>query len=161
MRNLAIFAVFAIGAFAYNAFTTADRDGTGNIVSEGNIDAFTVRLGDCFNDTAALASGEDTEIYSLPGVPCSEPHDNEVYAVFDMQLESYPEGDTMSVMAFDACRDRFEAFVGTDYDSSSLDISTLYPTADSWKFQNDREVVCAVFDVNAQKLTGSVEGTAI
>ncbi len=161
MRNLAVFAVFAIAAVAYNAFTTAERDSNGAIVSDGSIDAFKVRIGDCFNDTGPLATGEDGEIHSLPGVPCSEPHDNEVYAVFDVSFESYPGGDTMSSQAFAACRDRFEAFVGMDYESSSLDISTLYPTRDSWKYQNDREVVCAVFDVDARKLTGSVAGKAI
>ena len=60
-------------------------------------------------------------------------------------------------MAHDGCLERFEAFVGKDYESSSLDIATLYPSAESWQ-QSDREVVCAVYDVDAEKLTGSVKG---
>ena len=48
----------------------------------------------------------DDSIGSLPGVPCSEPHDNEVFAVFDLEMETFP-GDEMSQIAFDACVERF------------------------------------------------------
>ena len=99
-----------------------------------------------------------SEISSLPGVPCGEPHDNEVYAVFDVNVASYPEGDGMFDLALDKCLDRFASFVGQQYESSELDILTLYPTSDSWSMQNDREVVCAVYDMNENKLVGSVQG---
>jgi hypothetical protein len=59
------------------------------------------------------------------------------------------------------CLDRFQPFVGRDYESSSLDIVTLYPTPESWKLENDREVVCAVFDIDANKLVGGVQGKAL
>jgi hypothetical protein len=89
-------------------------------------------------------------------VPCSNPHDNEVYAVYDVAAASFP-GDAIVDMAHEGCMERFEAFVGTDYEASSLEIATLYPSAESWR-ENDREVVCAVYDVEAAKLTGSVMG---
>ena len=56
---------------------------------------------------------------------------------------------------------RFSSFVGMDYDSSVLDITALYPSTDSWKMQDDREVVCAVYDMNGGKLTGSARGSSI
>jgi Septum formation len=155
MRNLGIYAVLALGYFIYSAATEADRDGTGTIVDEGSVNAFEVRVGDCFDD-----SGDSTEITSLPGVPCSEPHDNEAFAVFDVTIATYPAGDGMWDLATNSCMERFESFVGKDYESSSLDIFTLYPTSESWK-QNDREVVCAVYDVNANKLVGSAKGLAL
>ena len=61
-------------------------------------------------------------------------------------------------MAHEGCLERFETFVGKDYESSSLDIATLYPSQESWQRQNDREVICAVYDMEAEKLTGSVKG---
>ena len=67
----------------------------------------------------------------------------------------------MADMAQEACLERFEAFVGRDYESSSLDIASLYPSRESWHGQNDREVVCAVYDIDAKKLTGSVKGLAL
>jgi hypothetical protein len=57
--------------------------------------------------------------------------------------------------------ERFEAFVGKDYESSALDVASLYPSRESWTNQNDREVICAVYDVDANKLTGSVKGLGL
>jgi len=132
---------------------SADRDETGAIVAEGSVDAFQMHVGDCFDDGSTFA---DENVDSVPGVPCSNPHDNEVYAVYDVAAASFP-GEGMADMAHEGCLTRFERFVGKDYESSSLDIATLYPSSESWQ-QNDREVVCAVYDVDAKKLTGSVKG---
>jgi len=157
-RNWIIGAALAGGAFLFNSVMQADRDSTGAIVDEGSIDAFQMRVGDCFDDGSAFADDND-DVRSVPGVPCAKPHDNEVYAVFDVTLTSFP-GDGMAEIAQDACRERFEAFVGKDYESSSLDIATLYPSSDSWQ-RKDREVICAVYDIDAKKLTGTVKGLAL
>ena len=161
MKNFAVYALIGLGALAYNLSTTADRDGSGAIIDAGSIDAFSLRVGDCFDDSAFSAVAEADEVQSLPGVPCADPHDNEVYAVFNVDMQTFPSEDELSLLAFDRCYDRFESFVGRDYESSQLDILTLYPTKESWQQMNDREIVCAVFDVDANKLTGSAEGTGI
>lgn len=155
-RNWGFGAAVAAGAFLVNSFMQADRDDSGAIVSEGSVGAFQMRVGDCFDDGNVFAS-EDNQVDSVPGVPCSKPHDNEVYAIFDVTMTSFP-GDSMGDLAHEACLERFEAFVGKDYESSSLDVASLYPTEESWNHQNDREVICAVYDVDANKLTGSVKG---
>jgi hypothetical protein len=152
-RNWGIGIAVAAGAYLVNSFMAADRDSTGAIVGAGNVDAFQMRVGDCFNDGSTFG---DDSVDSVPGVPCSEPHDNEVYAVFDVTADSFP-GDAMADMAHDGCVQRFEAFVGKDYESSSLDIATLYPSRESWA-QDDREVICAVYDIELSKLTGSAKG---
>jgi hypothetical protein len=84
-----------------------------------------------------------------------------VYAVFDVSFEAFPGDDRMADTAFEQCLDRFAGFVGVDYESSMLDITALYPSDQSWNVQNDREVVCAVFDMNGEKLTGSAKDSAI
>jgi len=157
-RNWIIGAAVAGGAFLFNSVMQADRDDSGAIVAEGSLDAFQMRVGDCFDDGSAFTEN-DNDVDSVPGVPCSKPHDNEVYAVFDVTVTSFP-GDKMGDMAHEDCQDRFESFVGKDYESSSLDIAALYPSRDSWN-QNDREVICAVYDLEAKKLTGSVKGLAL
>lgn len=156
MKSWGIYAIAALGFVIYGAVTDVDRDSTGMIVGSGNIDAFKMRVGDCFDD----ASSDYEEISSLPGVPCSEPHDNEAFAVFDVTETTYPGDDEMGVLAYDSCLERFDSFVGRDYESSTLDIFPIYPTDESWK-QNDREVVCAVYDVDANKLTGSAKGRGL
>ena len=156
MKSWVIYIAAALGFAIYGMATDADRNSSGAIVGEGNVDAFHVRVGDCFNDSAF----DTEEVSSVPGVPCSEPHDNETYAVFDVSIASYPDGDAMWEMANESCMQRFEPFVGRDYESSSLDIATLYPSFESWQ-QNDREVVCAVFDMDSNKLVGSAKGRAL
>jgi len=155
MKNWAIYILAALGIVGYNAMTQADRDSTGAIIDGGSVDAFDVKVGDCFDDSNSLE-----EITSLPGVPCSEPHDNEAYAVIDLTIDSYPAGDGMGDLATDLCLEQFESFVGREYETSELDIFTMYPTSESWK-QSDREVVCAVYSMDASKLTGSVKGRAL
>ena len=161
MKNLLVYALIGLGVVAYNVSTTADRDGSGAIVSEGSVDAFKIRVGDCFNDTSSITGSDGGEVSSLPAVPCSEPHDNEVYAVFDLETNEFPAGDSMSQMAFDSCMSRFQGFVGIDYESSTLDILTLYPTRESWDLQGDREIVCAVFEMNAKPLTGTAKNSSL
>jgi hypothetical protein len=156
MKNWAIYAIAGLGFLAYNMASNVDRDASGAIVGEGNVDAFEVRVGDCFDDTDAF----NTEINSVPGVPCSEPHDNEAFAVFGISLASYPQDEAMADLALDECKQRFDVFVGKDYASSSLDIMTMYPSEESWK-QNDREVICAVYNMDASKLHGSSKGRAL
>lgn len=157
--NWAIGIAVAGGAYLFNSAMQADRDATGAIVGGGSLDAFQMRVGDCFDDGSAF-SDDNPEVDSVPGVPCANPHDNEVYAVFDVAEPSFP-GDRMAELAHESCLTRFESFVGRDYESSSLDIATLYPSPESWHGQNDREVVCAVYDMAANKLTGSVKGLAL
>jgi hypothetical protein len=156
MKSWAGYILAALGFVVYGAATQADRDSSGAIVGEGTVDAFNIRVGDCFNDLGP----EEAEVSSLPGVPCSAPHDNETYAVFDVSLTSYPSENSMYELANEACMERFETFVGKDYETSSLDILTMYPSAESW-IQDDREVVCSVYDMNANKLEGSVKGRAL
>jgi hypothetical protein len=160
MRNWGIAIAVAAGGYLVNMVLQADRDETGAIVEGGDISAFQIRVGDCFDDAGVFSEG-NAEVSKVPAIPCAEPHDNEVYAVFDVSITSFPAGEEMANIAFDSCLERFASFVGKDYDSSSLDIATLYPSQESWKHQNDREVVCVVYDVNAKKLTGSVRGLAI
>lgn len=155
MKNWMVYLAAIAGFAIYGATTTADRDESGAIVGEGSIDAFNLRVGDCFNDITSV-----DEVSSVPGVPCSDPHDNETYAVFDVSLDSYPGDDGMSELAFESCMDRFEDYVGIEYESSALDITSMFPSPQSWR-ENDREVVCAVYDMNAEKLTGTTKGSGI
>jgi hypothetical protein len=161
MKKFLVYAAIGLGFVSYNVFTQADRDASGAIVSGGTVDAFTIRLGDCFDNTASLGSDESGEVSSLPGVPCAEPHDYEVYAVFDVEYDAFPGDAAMSERAFGECLARFEGFVGTVYEESTLDITAMYPSDQSWNLQDDHAVVCAVYDMNEGKLTGSAKGSAI
>ena len=151
--------VIGAGVLGYGYVTQVDRDDSGSIVGAGDVDAFDIRLGDCFNDASSTSA--NVEITSIDGVPCSEPHDNEVYALINLTQSSFPGDAAMETLAFEACLEKFEAFVGKDYESSQLDIFPIYPTRQSWNDLNDREVVCALYDLDLKKLAGSMRGSRV
>ncbi len=164
MRNLRIIFVISIIAYVvFDFFNDADRDESGSIVSGGEIGVFAMRTGDCFDDPQEIidAGSATAEFQDVAGVPCSEPHDNEVYAVFDVSFDRFPGEGVISGAAEEGCLGRFESFVGRSYDSSILDIFPIYPTDDSWSRLNDREVICAVYHMEGDKLTGSKRSSGI
>ncbi len=156
MKKLGLYILAAIGFGTYSVLTDVDRDDSGAIVEAGTLDAFQIRLGDCFDDPNYDAE----EFTSLPGVPCTEPHDNEAFATFDVSYPSYPDEYVLAADAQEKCVARFEGYVGRDYETSSLDVVTMYPSKESWA-QSDREVVCALYNMEGEKLVGSVKGRGI
>lgn len=128
------------------------RDVDGNITAaEENADVFSLRVGDCLN-TADLGA----EILTVPTVPCSEPHDSEVYASMFLSGSEFPGEDAVIDAADEFCFDEFEPFVGQAYEYSELYIFSMYPSADSWRMNDDREILCMVLD---ETTPGGVTGT--
>jgi hypothetical protein len=136
--------------------TAAERNASGEITSAGSLGAFEMRVGDCFDDEAF----ESTEISEVPAVPCSEEHDNEVYATFDIAGE-WPGEDRVEELAYEGCFDRFAAAIGKTYEDSVIDFTTIYPTEGSWMQRDDREVICVGYHMEYEKLTGSILGSRL
>jgi len=147
----------AIVAAAIGISTAATRNSDGVITSAGSIDAFAVRVGDCFDDEAF----ESTEISELPGVPCAQEHDNEIYAVFDLDADKWLGDERVEELAYQGCLDRFEPVIGKSYEESIYDYTPIYPSEGSWKRVNDREVICVGYDMHFEKLTGSMIGSGL
>jgi len=114
--------------------------------------ASSLRVGDCFDDTAAMLSGE--EILRVPSVPCSQPHDNEVFHVTDYSGSSYSIA-AIEEFAANVCFGAFGPYVGRSYETSVIDISWFIPTESSWS-QGDREVTCIAYHMDLLKLERSV-----
>ena len=147
-----------------NGIVTHTYDGQTLEATDGNIDVFQIQPGDCFNDmfSGNETSGDGTiEVANVSATPCLEPHDDEAYAAFDLDLAAFPGLDEMGALAESACLERFEAFVGKNYEASLLDIHLLFPTRETWTQRGDREVVCAVYNLGGQKLVGSMEGSGM
>jgi hypothetical protein len=120
---------------------------------------FELAVGDCFDD-GDLALGELEEVDEVPLVECSEPHDNEVYAIVAVEGEVFPGEQAIQTQADEVCLDAFDPFVGLDYQSSALDFGWLVPTADSWEM-GDRVVACFVYRLDLEKVSGTLEGSSI
>lgn len=131
------------------------RGDDGEIIEGGGLGALRMQNGDCFNLPDA------DQVASLEGVPCGDPHDAEVYALFDIPGTTFPGDAAVVTAAETGCYDRFEGFVGHDYETSALDFYFLHPLEASWTELDDREVVCAIVSYAGDKLVGSQAGAGI
>ena len=122
-----------------------------------------ISVGDCLN------TPEEDVFFEIDPIDCTEEHDLEVFALVDLSAVSsefslgaaYPGDDPVYETAFDECWDRFESYVGMEYEQSVLYIDAFTPTFEGWTEVDDRVVNCVVFEVNAdqteiQKSTSSL-----
>ena len=130
------------------------RDETGAIVESGSLGALSLRVGDCFDDSLQVAG----EFESLNVLPCSEPHDNEIYAAIDYPAgddDTYPGQLVLREFAVETCLDAFEPYVGSSYESSRFEYGWFTPTPESWDVAGDHEVLCFLWHVERLKLVAS------
>lgn len=149
--------IVAGGWWLFTSFDDASRDGGGEIVGSGDLGVLTMQLGDCFNDPDEL---EDV-VYDVAAVPCSEPHDNEVFAVNSVGSvfgDAFPGREALERYSYDSCVDTFSTYVGVDYAVSSLGVFTFTPSEESWG-DGDRGFVCAVYSLDLTKLNGSAQNS--
>lgn len=132
---------------------TRDEE-SGEITEGGTTDVFQLRVGDCLNDELSETA---TEVTDVPTVPCTDPHDYEVFQNITMaDADEYPGEDATVQQADDECSAAFEGFVGVSYEESQYDFSYYYPTQQSWD-GGDRVINCLIIDPNGQS-TGSLSG---
>ena len=119
---------------------TAAACGSGNVRD--------LAVGDCFQDPEDGA----TLITDVTMVDCAEPHDNEVFHIYEI--------DSIGTEAeyFDDCVAQFTGYVGSDYATSEIFVSMISPTAEGFA-DGDDEVICIAFLEPPNRLTGSVKGS--
>ncbi|MGD2060555.1 MAG: septum formation family protein [Acidimicrobiia bacterium] len=157
MLRLVIAGAIAGGWWLFTSFDDADRADTGEIVGGGDLSVMTMRAGDCFDDP----DGE--VVYDVQAIPCSEPHDNEVFAIGEFSSDSdvFPGLIALDDSAYEQCTgSRFESYVGVGYLDSELGVFTLTPTEDSWD-EGDRGYVCALYRLDLAKLTGTARASEL
>jgi hypothetical protein len=155
--SLLVALVALTGCSVLDAVTPKEQavrdDDTSEVTEAGQADVFTVAVGDCFND------GNAEEISAVPVVPCDQPHDFEAYSAFDIAGDAFPGDDAVRQQAEEGCSPAFAAFNGLGYDESALYLGYLLPTNESWTGQDDREVLCYIYEENVQT-TGTLQGAA-
>jgi len=113
-----------------------------------------LEVGTCVNDADTPLSAD---LASIPTVPCSQPHDSELYASIALENGPYPGADRLVSQGQSFCQERFSDFVGIDFRSSMLDFHIYYPTPSSWA-AGDRLIYCMVFDPGL-RVIGTLEGS--
>jgi hypothetical protein len=129
-------AVFG-GVTAFGDDTT--RNDQNEIIEAGGLGAFAIEVGDCLN-----LPSEANRVQSVEGVPCTQAHNAQAYALFDLTgfSDAFPGSAGFEEQAAEGCYERFRSFVGISYEQSALYFTFLEPTEDSWVKGGDREIAC-------------------
>jgi hypothetical protein len=152
MSAVSLAAGAALALSACGADEAQRDESTGEITAAAEANVFSLQVGDCLN----VADVTDTQVQSLPTVPCADEHDGEVYAETSLSGDEYPAD--IDAQAEQFCVEAFEPFVGLAYESSTLGAGPLTPSEVSWE-DGDRVVQCIL--MTEEPVTGSLEGSAI
>jgi hypothetical protein len=132
---LGIVGVVAMVALAGDRDTGVDAAGSG----DGAVSSFALRPGDCLNGLT-----ESDKVTSIPAVPCADPHEGEVFALFE--LGGTWQGDAaVTKQAESGCLRRLAEYAPAAVDDNALEIFFLHPNERSWA-QGDRAVTCVAMD---------------
>lgn len=113
--------------------------------------------GVCLN---GVREGATVTAASSRAVDCAQPHDNEVVGTARYSPDgAYPGDAALIAFGQKPCFDAFLAYVGTDYQTSVLDMTLVTPSDLTW-VKGDRTIACVVSAPGGGRLTGSVRGTA-
>lgn len=115
--------------------------------------------GECMESFSALdAYARGTGVDAVV-VPCEEPHELEVSAVFEVSdaPEAYPGEGAMEQRAGVMCLEAFGEYTGIDAWDTNLISGQVYPLAASWE-QGDRQITCLIHHRDRTVLNGSVRG---
>ncbi|MFE5340986.1 DUF4190 domain-containing protein [Isoptericola sp. NPDC056578] len=112
-------------------------------------------LGDCFE-----LPDDATDLTGIVATDCASAHGAEMVGVDELTDAEYPGESSVVATTEDFCFEEFAAYVGTDYDASSLDMMYLYPTQASWAF-GDRRLMCWAQNPDGSPLEASVQGSGL
>jgi hypothetical protein len=133
-----------------------ERSADGAVVAPGEVESLDLLVGDCFDNPG------DDRVTTVHVVPCGDPHDYEVFHIFELEDDGEYPGDVVVQQQWTAgCLQEFEDFVGMPFDVSEIEISGIYPTAETWRSIEDREVICSVTRLDGQSLVGSARDIGI
>ena len=121
---------------------------TGVITHRGHINAFSLRIGDCFDNPARAQS-----VNTVIAIPCDQPHNAQIYAKFKLTGSdfSYPGAAVVAGMARSGCNARMGS-VDKSMTTSAMTVRILLPEKTSW-VAGQRTVSCMVANPTATLTT--------
>ena len=126
------------------------------------VDAFSLKVGDCFNSYIHYQDLQPIEIYTQRA--CDLTHDAEVFYRVDYAVTSdtrYPGREVLRRFANKACYEAFPGYVQMSYETSKYKLSFLLPPQDRWENPSlkFRTISCFLLQPGT-KLTASARNSA-
>ena len=145
--------IVIIGAvIAISAASSVHRSAGGTITGSGKTDILSLRVGDCFqNPTVGQAT---VKVGQVTAVPCTTPHNAQVFAQFNATDATYPGAQALSAEAVKGCRARVATGVDKSKITATMTLHFVYPQASAWT-EGKRTIRCLVVD-STKDLTSSL-----
>ena len=93
---------------------------------------------------------------SLPSVHCEQPHEGEVFAVFDLPPGPYPAPPGSTTWSARAATPGWRSTAPARPPIDAVGLFSVYPLEQNWN-RGDREVVC-IAKATSGTTTGSIKG---
>ncbi len=128
------------------------------------INQYLLGIGECFNQVKDLQQG--VQVVVTTSVGCFIPHQSQVFHRLEFPAGSpavYPGDKVMRDFALQSCYREFEAWVGTKYETSELDIDVLTPNQTNFEdsVARYRGIHCFVYRSDGDNLTTTTRGLKI
>jgi len=147
-----LWTILIVVAIILAVTTSARRDSGGSVTEGGSISATALKVGDCVNGLK-----NTTNLLSLPGVPCAQAHEGEVFAVFDLPAGEYPGSAAVDDEVSKECNTRLGAYSPSAETDPDVGLFSVYPLEQNWR-RGDRQVVCLATASSGGTTTGSIRG---
>lgn len=146
--------IIVIAVVAANAGKATRSAATGVITHRGRINAFSLRVGDCFDNPPGAQT-----VNIVTAIPCDQPHNAQIYARFKLTGSdaSYPGAAVVAQTARDGCNARVGS-VNKSMTTSAMSVRILLPEKIAW-MAGQRAVSCMIVNPKAT-LTASLLNSA-
>ena len=144
IRIIGLLILVVIG-FTVNECSSADRNNEGEITKSGDVDAFDIQTGDCFND---LPLEDLSTVTSVEAVPCNEAHHWQAFYSGTLTNFSFVEESVRQATSLEcnqAMDSLFNDMSAIKFDAfKNAELAYIYPTSESWSTRSDRVLDCLI-----------------
>ena len=146
--------VLVAAIIAANVGKATRSSTTGVITHRGHMNAFSLRVGDCFDNP----TGAHT-VNTVTAIPCDQPHNAQIYAKFKLTGSdlSYPGAAVVALRARSGCNARIGS-VDKAITTGAMTMRILLPEETSW-IAGHRTVSCMVVNPTPTLTTSLLNST--
>jgi Domain of unknown function (DUF4190)/Septum formation len=135
-----VWLVIVIAVIAVGLTVGPQRSSSGQVTQPGVTSVYSLRTGDCLQNPGARLG-----IITVRVVPCGQPHNAQVFAVFPVPGSGYPGTAALPRRAATGCHARIAGSINRSLVTNSMTLQYLFPESHSWA-DGHRSVTCLVVD---------------